>query len=191
MPLPREGPPRKYHADFNMLKVDTASFQLVQYRYPNIAAGKIIIGPIHHAVRIIGKCHQKKERNKEKSTQSRCTDPAACAAEGKDGQRNVIENSNRRHDAGDLKNHAAEVIVQGKLPCRVNMPVQENALSDLSCALSHGCDIDALLFREERVYRLPVEYEVEQEQNKRSTSEKDTQPWANEKAHSAECIEGC
>ena len=55
------------------------------------------------------------------------------------------------------------MIVQRKLPRGVDMPVQKDALPDLSAARAERRDVYAFLLRKQRVNDLPVQNELEQE----------------------------
>ena len=110
------------------------------------------------------------------------------AAQGKEGQDEVVENADGGREARNLKGDASEPVVDGKFPGCVRVPVQENPLADLAGAGTYGRNVGALLFGKQRINGLAVKHKVEDEQQEAQHTKQDAQEGLAEKEQAAEDV---
>ena len=175
-------------ADLRMLRADPLPLHLAEEGNAQEAAGEIVIGAVHNALRIVGQGQQEEERDEGQAPESGRTGPGAGAAQGADGDRQVKEDAGGGQDPGDLEDDPAEAVIQRELPGGVRMPVEEDPLPDLPGAWTQHRDIRPLPRGEEGIKDLPVEHEMEQEQQQPQAAEEDAEPRTEGEARRAQRI---
>ena len=167
-------------AHFGVFKLDARILHGFEDGDAHIAAGEVVVRAVHRRLGIPHKVHADETGDKDElgdaAPEQRvtvnggvcvkaefCHIRNALRAEHRGGNDRKHESDERAEEAGadvQLINRAAELVVDGPVPRRVGVTVEENARLHFARALLDGGDIVSRLFREEEIECLLIEHEL-------------------------------
>ena len=177
------------HPQFGMLQRYAEAFHLPQDRNAHKASGQIVVCPVHHPLRVIGAAHKQKKRQEYQAPERRGLHPGSRAAEPADPQKQIKQHPDHGGSARDLKHDPAEMIIEGKFPGGVHMPVQKDPLSDFPRTGAESRYVQAFLLRKQGIDHLLVQDELKEEQEQGGSAENQTEPGAEKVGDRAQTVQ--